>query len=377
MEGFDGSPAPWYKKDMASWLDPEEEVLFFLEREMAGVFAISEGRLFDGTVRFQGKLLIDPGQAVAELTQRLAPHGYYPLLRSEEDLTILRTRPVTRLFRTGPWVNVVLLLTTLVTTVFVGAVNRGVDPFTDPWSLMRGLPFAISLLLILGVHELGHYFTARRYGITVTLPYFIPAPVGLGTFGAFIKMKSPVTDRRALFDVGIAGPLAGLCVALPAIVVGLHWSELITTDSTGHVGIALGSPLLFSLLQWLTLGPIPEGGDVLLHPVAFAGWIGLFVTALNLLPIGQLDGGHIAYALVGRHHRKVAIVALLALCIMGIVYWPGWLFWASLSLILGLRHPPPLDDVTRLDDRRRLVGLAALLLLVSVITPSPFNFSES
>jgi membrane-associated protease RseP (regulator of RpoE activity) len=362
---------------MANRLNQEEDVLFFLEREMAGVFAVSERRLFDGIVRFQGKLLIDPGKAVAELTERLAPYGFYPLLRSEEDLTILRSMPATRPFRTGPWVNIVLLLATLTTTVFVGAANRGANPFANPWSLTQGFPFAITLLSILGVHELGHYFTARRYGITVTLPYFIPAPVGLGTFGAFIKMKSPVADRRALFDVGIAGPLAGLCVALPAIVMGLRWSDLITTGSAGHAGIALGTPLMFSLLQWLTLGPIPEGGDVLLHPVAFAGWIGLFVTALNLLPIGQLDGGHIAYALVGRHHRKVAFFSLLALIGMGITYWPGWLFWASLSLILGLKHPPPLNDVTQLDGRRRLVGFASLLLLLSVITPSPFNFSES
>ncbi len=376
-EGFDGSQGPWYKQDMASWLNPEEDALFFLEREMAGVFAITESRLLDGTVRFKGTLLVDPDKAAAELTERLVPHGYYPLLRSEEDLTILRVMPSKRPYCSGPWLNILLLLATLVTTVFVGATNRGAHPLTDPWSVVQGLPFAITLLSILGVHEFGHYFAARRYGITVTLPYFIPAPIGLGTFGAFIKMKSPVTDRRALFDVGIAGPLAGLCVALPAIVVGLHWSELILTGSAGHVGIALGTPLMFSLLQWLTLGPIPQGGDVLLHPVAFAGWIGLLVTALNLLPIGQLDGGHIAYALVGKHHRKVAIFALLVLVGMGTLYWSGWLFWASLSLILGLKHPPPLDDVTRLDKRRRLVGFASLLLLLSVITPSPFNFSES
>ncbi|MDE2180007.1 MAG: site-2 protease family protein, partial [candidate division NC10 bacterium] len=130
---------------MASWLNQEEDVLFFLEREMAGVFAISEKRLFDGIVRFQGKLLIDPGKAVAELTERLAPHGFYPLLRSEEDLTILRV-PATRPLRTGPWVNIVLLLATLTTTVFVGAVNRGADPFANPWSLTQGFPFAITLL---------------------------------------------------------------------------------------------------------------------------------------------------------------------------------------------------------------------------------------
>src|SRR5574337_1511840 len=211
---------------MLSWLNLGEEALFFLEREMAGVFAITESSLFDGIVRFKGRLLVDPSKAVAELTQRLAPHGYYPLPRSEEDLTILRVMPSKRSFRSGPWLNILLLLATLVTTVFVGATNRGAHPLANPWSVVQGLPFSVTLLSILGVHELGHYFTARRYGITVTLPYFIPAPVGLGTFGAFIKMKSPVTDRRALFDVGIAGPLAGLCVALPAIVVGLHWSEL-------------------------------------------------------------------------------------------------------------------------------------------------------
>lgn len=362
---------------MGSWLNPGDDALFFLEQEVAGIFAITESRLLDGTVRFKGKLLVDPDKAVAELAARLVPHGYYPMLRSEEDLTVLRAAPSERPSRSGRWVNVLLLLLTLVTTVFVGAMNRGAHPWANPWSAVQGLPFAITLLSILGVHELGHYFTARRYGITVTLPYFIPAPVGLGTFGAFIKMKSPVTDRRALFDVGIAGPLAGLCVALPAIVVGLFWSELVPVGLGGQSGIALGTPLLFSLLQWLTLGPIPQGGDVLLHPVAFAGWIGLFVTALNLLPIGQLDGGHIAYALVGRHHRKVAILALVALVGMGIAYWPGWLFWASLSMILGLKHPPPLNDVTPLDDRRRLAALGSLLLLLSVITPSPFSFSQS
>lgn len=359
---------------MTNWQNPLDDTLVAIEREMAGVFAITERQIFDGTIRLRGKLLVDPGMALALLTDRLAPHGYYPLIRSEEELGIFRLVPPTHRPVSGRWVNILLFLATLITTVFVGATNRGADPFANPWALVQGLPFAVTLLSILGVHELGHYFTAQRYGITVTLPYFIPAPVGLGTFGAFIKMKSPVGDRRALFDVGIAGPLAGLCVALPAIVVGLSWSELVPEGATGHGGIVLGSPPLFSLLQWLTLGPIPAGADVLLHPVAFAGWIGLFVTALNLLPIGQLDGGHMAYALVGRHHRKVALVTLLTLIGMGIAYWPGWLFWASLSLILGLKHPPPLDDLTPLDERRRLVAFGSLLLLLSLITPSPFGF---
>jgi len=366
-------PGAWYKRSMSSWQKPAGPPLAALEREMAGVFAITESQLYDGTVRFKGRLLIDPTTALAVLTARLGPHGYYPLIRSEEELAVLPAAHPRERVGSRPWVNVLLLLATLVTTVFVGASNRGADPSENPWSLLLGLPFAVTLLSILGIHELGHYFTARRYGITVTLPYFIPAPVGLGTFGAFIKMKSPVTDRKALFDVGIAGPLAGLCLALPAIVVGLSWSELVPEASARQVGIVLGTPLLFSLLQWVTLGSLPQGADLLLHPVAFAGWIGLFVTALNLLPIGQLDGGHMAYALLGRHHRKVAIFTLLTLAGMGIAYWPGWLFWAALSLILGLKHPPPLDDLTPLDERRRLVGVLSLGLLLSLITPSPFS----
>ncbi len=360
---------------MASSQNPVDGTLFALGREIAGIFAVSEWQVLDGTIRFRGRLLIDPATALPLLTDRLAPHGYYAVIRSEEELALLRAVPSQRPPRSGEWVHILLFLATLVTTLYAGATNRGADPLSHPSTLVQGLPFAVTLLSILGVHELGHYFTARRYGIIVTLPYFIPSPLPLiGTFGAFIKMKSPLTDRRALFDVGIAGPLAGLCVALPAIVVGLSWSELVPEGSTGHGGIVLGTPLLFSLLQWLTLGSIPQGADVLLHPVAFAGWIGLFVTALNLLPIGQLDGGHMAYALVGRHHRKVVIVTLVMLIGMGFAFWPGWLFWASLTLVLGLKHPPPLNDLTPLDERRRLVGFGSLLLLLSLITPSPFSF---
>jgi membrane-associated protease RseP (regulator of RpoE activity) len=360
---------------MAGWRESPERVPELLGQQMAGIFAISGWEVLDGTMRCKGRLLVDPATALAMLTQRLAPYGYYPVIRSDEEVVVLRARHAPAAREPLPWVNILLLAATLATTVFVGAANRGADPFANPASLWLGLPFALTLLSILGVHELGHYVTARRYGIAVTLPYFIPAPFGLGTFGAFIKMKSPVTDRKALFDVGIAGPIAGLCLALPAIVMGLSWSELVPEAGAGRVGLILGTPPLFSLLQWLTLGSIPDGVDVLLHPVAFAGWIGLFVTALNLLPIGQLDGGHVAYALLGRRHRGAAIVTLLLLLGMGVVYWPGWLFWATLSLALGLRHPPPLDDLTPLDERRKAAGALSLLLLLSLITPSPFRFS--
>jgi membrane-associated protease RseP (regulator of RpoE activity) len=221
---------------------------------------------------------------------------------------------------------------------------------------------------------MGHYLMARRYGVRVTLPYFIPAPIGLGTFGAFIKMKSPVIDRRSLFDIGIAGPLAGLLLAIPVLMIGLHLSELV--PSGGRLGISLGSPLLFTVAQEIVLGPIPEGKDVLLHPVAFAGWIGLFVTALNLLPLGQLDGGHIAYALVGRQSEKLAFATAVVLALLGLTFWLGWLFWAFLGFMLGFKHPQPMNDVTPLDPPRRLVGLGALILLLCLITPAPFMSPE-
>ncbi|MBI3002044.1 MAG: site-2 protease family protein, partial [candidate division NC10 bacterium] len=205
------------------------------------------------------------------LNGRLAPLGYHPLLRSREEIVLLRAAPRRRPWLREPWPNLVLFVATMLTTLFVGALHQGVDPLQNPRNLLAGLPFAATLLAILGVHELGHYFTAKAYGIRVTLPYFIPAPIGLGTFGAFIKMKSPVTDRRALLDVGIAGPLAGLVLAIPAVLVGLRLSTIVPAEGAG---VGLGTSLLFLFLQGIAVGPVPDGLDILLHPVAFAGWIG-------------------------------------------------------------------------------------------------------
>jgi membrane-associated protease RseP (regulator of RpoE activity) len=352
-----------------------EGIGYFLARQLFGVFEVEEWQVQGAAVRFRGNLLAQPDTAVAILRQRLEPAGFLPLLPSTREILIL---PIPAGAKRGvaekPWPQILLLVTTIFTTLFVGALGQGADPFTDPTSLLTGFPFSVSLLSILGVHEMGHYLTARRYGVQVTLPYFIPAPVGLGTFGAFIKMRSPVVDRRSLFDIGIAGPLAGLILAIPVLMIGLRLSEIV--PSGGRLGVSLGSPLLFTLLQEMVLGPIPEGKDVLLHPVAFAGWIGLFVTALNLLPLGQLDGGHIAYALVGRQSEKLAFVTAAVLALLGLTFWLGWLFWAFLGFMLGFRHPQPMNDVTPLDPKRRLLGLGALILLFCLITPSPLMFPD-
>ncbi|MFQ5988507.1 MAG: site-2 protease family protein [Candidatus Methylomirabilales bacterium] len=352
-----------------------EEIGFFLSRQLSGVFEIQEWQIQGAGARFRGTLLARPESTVTTLRQRLEPYGFSPLLLSEREILILPTPAVGKRGEAErPWTQILLFMATVVTTLFVGAIQHGTDPFANPASLLAGLPFSFSLLSILGVHELGHYFTAKRYGVQVTLPYFIPAPVGLGTFGAFIKMKSPVIDRRSLFDIGIAGPIAGLCLAIPILMIGLTMSEVVPAG--GEIGISLGSPLLFTFIQEVTLGPIPEGLDIVLHPVAFAGWIGFFVTALNLLPLGQLDGGHIAYALLGRQSEKIAFLTAIILAFLGFVYWPGWLFWAFLAFMLGFKHPPTMNEVTPLDPRRRLLAVAALVLLLSLLTPAPFMSPE-
>jgi membrane-associated protease RseP (regulator of RpoE activity) len=225
-------------------------------------------------------------------------------------------------------------------------------------------------MAILGVHEFGHYFVSSRRHIRVTLPYFIPAPSILGTFGAFIKMKSPVPDKRTLLDIGVAGPLAGFAVALPALIAGLQLSQL--APATKVEGLNLGSSLLLNLLSHLFVGPIPPNYDLILHPVAFAGWIGTLVTALNLLPLGQLDGGHVAYALLGKKQHLVARLVFFALLLMGFL-WQGWLFWALLSLLLGIRHPALLDDWSPLDSRRKALGLFAFLIFILCFIPVPFE----
>ncbi|MFZ2419600.1 MAG: site-2 protease family protein, partial [Anaerolineae bacterium] len=229
-----------------------------------------------------------------------------------------------------------------------------------------------TLLAILGTHELGHYFVARWHKVDVTLPYFIPVPFGLGTFGAFIKMKSPVENRRALFDVAVAGPLAGLVVALPLLVIGLLTSPVRPIISGGG-GLQEGNSLLYGLLklliyhQWLP----GNGVDVHLSSMAFAAWFGLLVTAFNLLPVGQLDGGHILYAL-GVTSRWLGYGVLAVLLVLGALAWSGWYVWAALIyFVTGLEHPAPLDEITRLDPPRRWLGAIAIVIFILLFAPIP------
>jgi membrane-associated protease RseP (regulator of RpoE activity) len=266
-----------------------------------------------------------------------------------------------------------LLLATVATTIIAGAMQQGVNPLTHPGLLYRGIPFSFTLLLILGAHEMGHYLISRHHHLDVTLPYFIPAPpiIFIGTFGAFIRIRSPIRDKRALLDVGCAGPLTGVIISIPVILVGLKLST-ITVISGSPDSLTLGEPLLFKLLSWVALGPMTPEQNVILHPVAFAGWIGLLVTALNLIPVGQLDGGHVAYALFPEYHRYISLGCLGLLVVCGLIFWKGWLFWAGLIALLGWRHPPPYQFWVPLDRRRRVLGLITIAVFILSFSPAPF-----
>lgn len=266
----------------------------------------------------------------------------------------------------------ILFFFTILTTLFAGALQQGINLFKEPLRFWEGYPFSISIISILLGHEMGHYFASRIHKTKATLPYFIPAPSIIGTFGAFIKMKSPILTRKALIDIGATGPIVGFVLSLVACIVGLKMSSLIPVNPEEEL-FMLGDSILFSLLVKLTIGDIPAGQDVLLHSVAFAGWLGFFVTSMNLLPVGQLDGGHIAYALFGRWHFYISRIILFFIALLGIFYWYGWLVWSVILLFLGLDHPPILVWESRLSLSRRLIGLISLIIFILTFIPAPFK----
>jgi membrane-associated protease RseP (regulator of RpoE activity) len=271
-----------------------------------------------------------------------------------------------------PFLHIILFVLTLLSTVLVGAMQTGADILKNPVELYRGLPFAVSLMIILLTHEFSHYFASKWHGVKATLPYFIPAPTIIGTFGAFIKMKSPIVTRRALIDIGASGPIAGFIVSVAAAIIGLHSSEIVPL-SQAKGALSLGDSILFTLLAKAVVGVTPADAEILLNPVAFAGWIGLFVTSINLIPVGQLDGGHIAYAFLGERHARLSFILVLLMSVLGLFLWEGWILWAVLLLVLGLRHPPVVYWEETLDKKRRVTGWIALLILILTFIPDPFK----
>jgi len=254
------------------------------------------------------------------------------------------------------YIHIILFILTVASTWIVG-----------------GPAYSFTIILILLGHEMGHYLMSRRYGIRATLPFFLPFPLPpFGTLGAVIRMESTVSSRKTLFDTGVAGPFTSLILSIPAIVIGLKLSKVVPVSHIKEGVLRLADPLLFSFIQRLVLGEVSENYEIFLHPVGFAGWVGLFVTSLNLLPIGQLDGGHIAYGLFGRRSRIIFLIAIVVMAFITVFYNPGWFLLLILIILFGFRHPPPIDDTTPLDWRRKIMGGVAFLAFFLSFTPAPF-----
>jgi membrane-associated protease RseP (regulator of RpoE activity) len=355
-----------------------------LRRNVEDVFRVERQEIRGATYAWGGTLLVEPARALAVIEARFKPFGYTPFLGQQGDLAWIRAVPLAEVGERGrSGLNLVLFALTVLSTLAAGCLVAGsfpfvtFNPFVQPARLLAGVPFAATLLAILGTHEFGHYFTARYYGASVSLPFFIPAPPPIflfGTMGAVIRMRSPARDRNSLFDIAVAGPLAGLVVAVPALLLGLSWSRIGMVLPQG-AGLTFGDSLLMRALTWIVFGSIPNGMDVFVHPVALAGWVGLFVTALNLFPVGQLDGGRIAYALFGPWHRQVSIATFVGLMLLGAVFRSAnWIVFAAVILLLmGFHHPPPLDDLTPLSPRRYVLGVFCLILLILLIPPVPIS----
>ncbi len=379
---------------------------------VAGDLAIESTQLArdqrnQGAIVLRGRLLRPSHEVFPRWLAELNRREYTPLLRPEpggtEDQVALHVLAgVAASQPSNYWVNIILFIVTFISTLFVGmqssdsgaSLNSVSDLFL-PQNLIRGWPFATTLLGILAAHEFGHYFAARYHKVAVTLPYFLPMPLTFGTLGAFIRLKEPVPDRRKLFDIGVAGPLAGLILAVPLLFYGLSTSPMLVPPPPppGQESVVEGNSILYYTAKVIIFGkPLPNavtGEDVLMNQVNFAAWIGLLVTALNLLPVGQLDGGHTVFALFGEKARYInrAAIGVLALCALASlpplqrlvpalesIGFQGWFLWLALIFFLiGPYHPPALDDVTTLDRKRRWIGYLVILIFIVTFVPVPMR----
>jgi membrane-associated protease RseP (regulator of RpoE activity) len=357
-------------------------------------------------LRYRGQLLDEDSASLYDrLADSLTPYGVIPLFKIEEGTQVIYLAPKPPEPKKDKIsTNIILFVLTVLSVMLAGAQPDGPFPADFPGqmlvllrSILSGWPFAVSLLGILLAHELGHYFMSRYHKTPATLPYFIPLPPPLGllgTMGAAIIMRGIPKNKRVLFDIGVAGPIAGLVVAIPVLFLGLSLSKLGTVQADPN-GFIEGNSLLYLFAKFVTFGkllpspalpqgilywlkyfftgkPAPIGGlDVFIHPVAFAAWAGLLVTALNLIPAGTLDGGHVIYSLFGDKARK-AFPFIIGLLIMGGYFWSGWWLWAAILFWLGRVNAQPLDQITTLDPPRRMLAFAMIIVFFLVLMPVPF-----
>lgn len=371
------------------------------------------GGQYPYVMRYEGRLRVDSERAYRELSKELKSQRLTLMFLEEGENQIIQILPgLPKPRRSNPWINLIFFILTLFSVLMAGTLYtyEGAEPSGTAdllrliWeNLSSGIPFAVSLLAILLAHEFGHYLAARYHKTEVTLPYFLPFPLSpFGTLGAFIQLKEPPRNKRVLLDIGLAGPLAGLAVAIPVLLIGLSMSELNTFPAFVRAGEGISlegnsilyllakyivhgqwlpaplsyegvQPLLYSIRYMFTSLPTPLGGtDVFLHPVAWAGWAGLLVTALNLIPAGQLDGGHVLYSLFGKRASLLLPFILLGLAVLGF-FWSGWWLWVFLILFMGRVHAQPLDQITQLDPWRTALAVFGLIVFILVFIPVPLR----
>ena len=374
--------------DMKSPLQREAERIENAVADLFSVHSVTLGTPEDREViRLRGTLQVPSDRAYPKIAERLRELDYTATLRRDPELELDELLAVPgALPQEEPsrlWVPALLFGATVLTTLYAGAAMSDARPPDDLWwpvlNFWQGWPFALALLSILVAHELGHYVVGRFHRVPRSLPYFIPLPLPefmniFGTLGAVIFMKGRITNRRVMLDIGAAGPIVGVIVAIPVLLLGLSLSEVqpVTTD---QIYMLEGNSLLYLLLKYAMFGRwLPGGGlDVFIHPVAFAGWAGLLVTAFNLIPAGQLDGGHILYSLLGDRAQRLTWPIIVALAALGLLGWPGWFLWAGLVYLFGRGHPGVLDTITQLDTRRKIVAVLVLAVLVLTFTPIPLT----
>lgn len=316
-----------------------------------------------------------------QMRQEMSSKGYVPMMTYEggEHVVIVARKPPAR--HRSVYVNLALFIVTFLTVTLVGLGYWGAyadtpsDEYFSGENILGGiLSFTLPLMAILGVHEMSHYFAARRRNVAASLPFFIPMPFMLGTFGAFISLREPVPNRKTMIEIGAAGPIGGLLMTIPLAIIGLMLTDSGAKPIPEDVGSGGLMTLQFPLLYLWMNEFVPSHGDYLLHPTAFAAWVGFFLTAINLLPAGQLDGGHIAQALFGRNSRYVGWAAIIALIGLALVFgWWGWMLFAVLIIFLGVNHPPPLNDITKLCPKRKMLGVLMFGILALTFVPVPLQ----
>ncbi len=338
--------------------------------QLSDLFEITAIYSHDKRILFRARPYYEKEESLRRMRKKLAVSGFEASVSEDIHglLIAIRESPSKEL----PKIHIILFLGTLLTMFFAPVLwSFDFEYFGQPGIIMERVEFTLALMAILLFHEFGHYLAGKRRGVLMSLPYFIPAPNFVGTFGAIIKSRSPFTNRRDLIEVGAAGPIAGFVVSVVALSIGLYNSEIVKAEIEG--GMILGDSLLLKFLAWLIIGPIPEGYDFYLSQAAFAGWVGLLVTMINLLPLGQLDGGHIIYGLIGRRQRSISKIFIVFMIVLGF-WWQGWWFFGLLVFLFGINHPPTLNDRLQISPASRAMGLAAVVIFIICFIPVPFVF---